>query len=268
LTYEYVNFYNTTSKRFSLADLLYFTLISKIEKYAYEHADALIAVSNFEKKFIEKTRRKNVHVITNGIDLSVFSPDANGLNSVRHLTQSLKGKKIVTFVGRMVHNNGILVLARAIPKVVSERNDVLFLIVGDGFGRDEFYSIISKAHVSSRVMMVGEKSNPAPYYKISDLFVSHVSSLMEGVGLTVLEAIACGVPVIVGNDPVSFARLKSVAHFVKKDDSSALAGAILALLDQDLRSEKAELRRFAEARLGLDATFQKYLEVFNADSEE
>ena len=262
LTYEFVSFYGFTRPQFGLAGLLYFSLVRIIESYAYRHVDAIIAVSDFERKFVEKTRKTNVNVITNGINLTQYNPHPNRSDRLGDPARLLKGKKVVTFVGRMVPKNGVLVLARAIPKVVKARKDVVFLVVGDGFARDEFKAIISRADATSRVILVGEKPNPAPYYRVSDLFVSHVSSLMEGFGLTVPEAIACGVPVIVGYDPISSNRLSSIAHFVPKDNPPALAQMILRLLNEDLSSEEPKLRHFAESALGMETMFQRYMEVF------
>lgn len=259
LTYEFLNFYKAAPWRFRMRDTLYFYLISSVERYAYRHVDGVIAVSDFERKFIEETRKRNVHVIPNGINLDVFRP---GFETSSQLSRILKGKKVVTFVGRIVPKNGVLVLAHAIPKVVAARKDVVFLIVGDGFARDEFDAIVSRAGATSRVILVGEKPNPAPYYRVSDLFVSHVSSLMEGFGLTVPEAIACGVPVIVGYDSLSSNRLSSIAHFVPKDNPPALAQMILRLLNEDLSAEGPKLRQFAESALGMETMFQRYLEVF------
>lgn len=258
ITYEFANFYRSSREQFRFLDLLYLALISHIERYAYRHVDAVVPVSDFERRFVEKVRADEVAVIGNGINLEIFKPSSDKRVEDVRIRELVGRRKVVTFVGRMVPKNGILVIAQAIPKVTAVREDVVFLIVGDGFAREEFNAIISQAGASSKVILAGEMSDPVPYYRMSDLFVSHVSSLVEGVGLAVLEAIACGVPVVVGDDPTSRVRLPEVAHFVKKDDPSALARDILTLLDQDLAAERGKLRTFAEQNLNRDITFQRY----------
>jgi glycosyltransferase involved in cell wall biosynthesis len=263
LAYEFANFYTSHRGQFRFLDLLYLTLLSRIERYAYEHVDAVVPVSEFEKRYVEKVRASNIAVIENGLNLAIFKPFSDGIANNDRISEPVDRRKVVTFVGRLVPKNGILVIAQAIPKVTAIRDDVVFLIVGDGFANEDFNTIIAQAGVSSKVILVGEKKDPVPYFQISDLFVSHVSSLVEGVGLAVLEATACGVPVIVGDDPISRARLNGVAHFVKKDDPSALAHEILSLLDQDLAAEKRNLRCFAELNLNRDVTFRKYWGLFH-----
>ncbi len=82
----------------------------------------------------------------------------------------------------------------------------------------------------------------------ADIFVSHLSSLVEGFGLTILEALACGLTVVTGMD-----RLKSAVFeqseaiiFVQKDDSEAVGKAINRFATQSRRTSKYAVKLASE----------------------
>jgi glycosyltransferase involved in cell wall biosynthesis len=263
--YEYTSFHRTPLCQFGLRDRLYLRILWAIENFAYKNAEVIVAVSDFEKKFIEKVRSENVFVVRNGIDLNSFSPERDK-KKVRSLVGLPTDKKIVTFVGRIVPKNGVIVIAQATARVLTTRADVHFVFVGDGFAKDECREIIDRAGASDGVTFTGMMGNPIPYYQVSDLFVSHVSSLVEGIGLGVLEAMGCGIPVIVGDDPMSRELLAGPVHLVRKDDPPALVREIVEVLDDvDLKDESARVRRFAERYFDLDRTLNRYSELLFED---
>jgi len=257
-SYEFANFYRKRLNQFKFSDMFYLTLLSVLEKFAYMKANAVVAVSDFEKRFIQKVRGRNLFVVRNGVDLNMFRP-ALDKQETRQLIGLPTDKKIITFVGRIVPKNGVLIIARAIPIVTEARKDTIFVFVGDGFAARECKDIVKRAGVASNVIFVGTSSCPQLYYQASDLFVSHVSSLVEGVGLTVYEAMSCGLPVIVGSDRLSYRLLSGVACFVEKDNPSVLAREIVRVLSTvDSEKEKIRIRRFAEEFLDLRQTFETY----------
>jgi glycosyltransferase involved in cell wall biosynthesis len=151
-------------------------------------------------------------------------------------------------------------------RLLTTRADVHFVFVGDGFAKDDCKEIIDRAGASDSVTFAGMMANPIPYYQVSDLFVSHVSSLVDGIGLSVLEAMSCGIPVIVGDDAISHELLTGPAHLVRKDDPPALVREIVEVLDDaDLENESARVRRFAERYFDLERTLNRYSELLFQD---
>ena len=257
-SYEFANFYRKRFNQFKFSDMFYLALLSILEKFAYMKANAVVAVSDFERRFIEKLRRRNLFVVRNGVDLNMFRPTLDKQETRRSIGLPTD-KRIITFVGRMVPKNGVLIIAQAIPLVTEARKDRIFVFVGDGFATDDCKDIVNLTGVASNVIFVGRRSRPLPYYQASDLFVSHVSSLVEGVGLTVYEAMSCGLPVIVGSDRVSCHLLSDVAYFVEKDSPSVLAKEITRVLSTvDFDKEKIRMRMFAEEFLDLRQTLETY----------
>lgn len=258
VTYEYANFFGTPWNQFRIKDRLYVYLLWAVERFSYKYVNFVAAVSDFEIRFISTVRTKGVFVVRNGVDLTAFTPGGNK-RQIREVLKLPAQKKIVAFVGRIVPKNGAVVIANAIEEVTRRRGDVLFMFVGDGFAEAACKSIIAHTNASDKVIFTGSMKNPVRYFQASDLFVSHLSSLVEGVGVNVLEALSCGLPVIVGSDPVSRSLLKGVAHFVRKDDPSALAEEILEVLGS--KSKVVGLREFAEKHLSATKTFERYAQL-------
>lgn len=258
LAYEFQYFNITRRNEFGFRDLLLLAIVASLERFAYRAADVVIAISDFERGFVDQVRTRNVFVIRNGINMERFHP-CTDKNELRRVIGLPMGSRIVTYVGRIVPKNGVLTIAEAISYVLKRRKDVAFVFVGDGFAESDCKRIVADAGYSQYVRFVGRKSNPAPFYQASDLFVSHVSTLVKGVGLTTLEAIACGVPVIVGFDKLTHNRLGELAFYAPKDDPTSLGQKILTVLNEgNLNQVSKQLRKFAETSLSWDSTFRAY----------
>jgi len=102
-------------------------------------------------------------------------------------------------------------------------------------------------------------SNPLPYMKRSAVFA--LSSAWEGLPGALIEAMACGCPVVSTDCPGGSAEILqqgALGPLVPVGDDAALADAILALLDEPTDPERLKARA---AEFGLDASVDRYLEV-------
>ncbi len=99
---------------------------------------------------------------------------------------------------------------RSIPKMVSilltEGLDVRWYIIGDGPDRAEIEKRIADEGVTGRVILLGKKDNPYPYFAECDLFVH--PSLREGKAVSVVEAQILCKPVVITNFPTAHSQLK------------------------------------------------------------
>ncbi len=77
-------------------------------------------------------------------------------------------------------------------------------MIGDGGEKEKLSSMIGSFGLNNSVKLLGVQDNPYKYFKVSDLFVS--TSLSEGFGLAMIEAMACGLPVLAA----SFDGVKSI----------------------------------------------------------
>ncbi|PYS38032.1 MAG: hypothetical protein DMG14_19190 [Acidobacteria bacterium] len=129
----------------------------------------------------------NLHLLPNPVDLKRFCPaDAVRRKELRQ-GLNLTGP-VVLFVGRLVSVKGLDRLWKAWPEVRQKYPDALLVVVGDGPERTAL-----KKQCPTGARLEGA-CDPVPYYQAAELFV--LPSRSEGMSLALLEAMACGLPVV------------------------------------------------------------------------
>jgi len=158
-----------------------------IGKLIVRLSDKIIAVSKAVKAQAVwlGAEPKDVTVVPNGVDLCEFKPiEARGS----------EGTKRVACVGRLIPNKGVQFLIKASPSVLSSNPDVEFVIVGDGPMRDHLVQMTEDLGVKHAFRFMGTVPSVSDVLRDCRIFVR--PSLTEGMPLTVLEAMACGLPVV------------------------------------------------------------------------
>lgn len=183
------------------------------------------------------------------------------MNHAETLWSGPKGCRVVT-VGSMKAQKNHPLLLRAFARL--DRSDARLMFVGDGAGRVKLLSLARELGVADRIILAGFHSDPTPFYKTADLFV--LSSDYEGFGNVIVEAMACGTPVVSTDCPSGPSEILDGGRYgtlVPLRDPIALSQAIEAALARSFSSD--ELRaRAAEFRPEIAA--QKYLELINKRS--
>lgn len=207
--------------------------IFRIEKEGMEIADSIIAVSKLTKDILVNSygiAPEKIHVVHNGIDIYEYPPIDTDDAAIVKLKEG--GNKIVLFVGRITLQKGPDYFLKAAKKVLEFYSDVYFVITGSG---DMERSIINEAAalgISDRVLFAGflrgEELNRI--YRSADLFV--MSSVSEPFGITALESVVNGTPVLVSKQ--SGVR-EVLTHVLTVDfwNVDEMANQILAVLNYD-----------------------------------
>jgi glycosyltransferase involved in cell wall biosynthesis len=170
-----------------------------------------------------------LQAIWNGIDLTRFAyhgPCDDG--------------PIVT-VARLSPEKDIVTLLRAIPAVIAAAPQARFEIAGDGPCQAELAQIAECLHVAEHVTFHGEMGDIPSLLARARLFV--LSSQSEGIALTLLEAMACGLPVVstaVGGTP-EVVDADTTGVLVPARDPESLARAIITLLGDPARGRQMGL---------------------------
>ncbi len=166
-----------------------FKLISEV---AYKECDALTTL--FEKNQLFQLELnadfEKMYVIPNGIDVDKFSK----VNRIEHETFN------IGMVGRVVPIKDILTAIKAFSIVAKEMENARLYIIGPTDEDEEYYQkcveLIDLLELDDKVIFTG-KVNVLSYYGIIDVLL--LSSVSEGQPLVQLEAMACGIPVVVTN---------------------------------------------------------------------
>jgi glycosyltransferase involved in cell wall biosynthesis len=212
-------------------------------RLASRSTDWVAAVSADLASYLEKTIKvdgRKLRVLPNGIDTERFKP--GGYTGALRMRLGLGSRPLVGIIARLVPVKDHAFLLRAFERVREMVPDVALAIVGDGPLRAELEA--QAAPMDGAVRFLGETRDAPAVYRDLDVFV--LSSKAEGTSMSVLEAMASGVPVVataVGGTPALLdgGACGSLAAY---GDEDALAAALIcALQDVERTREMAVLAR-------------------------
>jgi len=214
----------------------------------YPFAHAVVFPSTEPASFFPQRIRRKVTAIPNPVPQELL--DINGAEA----TEALPANTVAA-MGRFVGEKRFDLLLRAFARVAEQRECTL-LLVGDGPLRPELERLAAQLGIAERVRMPGNLSEPWRLLKSAKVFV--VSSEAESFGMVILEAMACGVPVVSFDCPTGpreIIRDGVDGILVPLFDVQALAGHVKRLLEDDterkrLASRALEVReRFSRERV-------------------
>lgn len=225
-----------------------------VEREGMENADAVIAVSNFTKnKIIENygINPNKIFVVHNAVEKKCSS-----------INESKKHEKVVLFLGRITLQKGPDYFLYAAKKVIEQDPSVKFVLAGSG---DMEHFIIEKSAelgISRNVLFTGflQGEDVDRAYKMADLYV--MPSVSEPFGITVLESIRNGTPVLISKQSGVSEVIK---HCLKADfwDIDDMANKILAALHyKALHQTLKEHNNIEIKKINWDASAKKCIDIY------
>ena len=236
-----------------------------VEKVVYRRAAAFVVLSqSFRRLLIERygVSPWSIEVIHPGVDLDHFTPGDKEAARAR-LGLPADGSVVVT-VRRLVPRMGLDVMVEAWAKVTSER-DAHWLVVGDGPSRASLEAQVAALHMQGLVHFTGEVDEDllVECYRAADLSVVP-SVKLEGFGLSTLESLACGTPVVVSDVGGLREALGELAEglLVPPGDPDILAERLAGVLNGTVAVPgSGHCRSYAE-RFSWDMVAQKHRALF------
>lgn len=190
------------------------------------------------------------------VDGQQFAP---GAKSQRWLQQyGLAESKVLMTVARLWSGDiykGVDVTIRALPRILAQQPEVKYLVIGRGDDQPRLAQLAVDLGVADSVVFAGfvATADLVEHYRLAD---AYVMPSQEGFGIVYLEALACGVPVLSGDDDGSAEPLQDgrLGWRVPHRDPEAVAVACLALLrGDDPRCQGDWLRQETLAKFGVAA---------------
>jgi len=173
-------------------------------------------------------------VVQSGINIERFLKDGrNTPDSLKEQFGLLSGKRIVGTVARLVPIKGHSYFIDAAEKVIKEIPDTRFMIIGDGSLRGKLERRVRKKNIQNYFYFLGLRNDVPELLRLFDVFV--LSSLNEGMGRVVVEAMASAKPVVatrVGGIPEVIID-NETGLLVKPKDTDGLAKNIITLLKDE-----------------------------------
>ena len=234
-------------------------------------AECIITPSKKTEKYLKyrcKIKNKPIYVIPTGIDLVPFSSSNFSNEDKLNLRKSLginEEDNVIIFLGRVAEEKSIDVILDNMPSVFKELPNTKFLIVGDGPSKTDLENQAQKLNISDKVIFTGKIPwNDVPkYYNIADIFLN--ASLTETQGLTFLEAMAAGLPIIAKYAPnlTEYIYNNKNGILIKKD--SEFSKSIVNLLKDKKTAEKLSINALETAKLYSVEEFGDKLEMLYSE---
>jgi glycosyltransferase involved in cell wall biosynthesis len=187
-----------------------------------------------------------------GIDLEQFTPDA----PVSSLRQSLGWQRNPVLISTRTWEPlySIDVLVKAFAMLRQRCPEARLILLGDGSQAQEIFRLISELQLDDFIHApgrIGYESLP-DYFRSADLYVS--SALSDGTSISLLEAMACGLPVVVTNGfgNKEWVRPEDNGWLVTPGDPAAMARALEEALSEPLRLQKIKVSNIEMARAKAD----------------
>jgi len=202
--------------------------------------------------------RKRFTVIHNPIPAPDLSVSTDMAEKSWH---GWRGKRIIT-VGRLKAQKNHALLIKSFKRLLKE-TEVRLMILGTGELETQTRELIAQEGLTDKVLMPGHVLDPAPFYRSADLFV--LSSDYEGFGNVIVEALACGTPVVSTDCPSGPAEILQDGRFgtlVPVGDDQALTKAMIPALNT--RHDRDALKRRA-ADFAPEIAAKKYLDLLLPD---
>ena len=198
-------------------------------------ANAIVSLTKEMAETVQESLQRESDIIPNGVDIKRFYPNPTP-NEERE-------NKIILTISRLDNKKGIEYAIESMPNILKKYPHTILRIIGDGDFRPELDKISESLCLQNSVEFIGQipNSDVPDYLQNADIFL--LPSLFEGLPLTLLESMACGLPVI--STPVSIAP-----EIIEKWDNGiivpfkspeAISNAVITLLSNpDLRETYAE----------------------------
>jgi len=174
---------------------------------------------------------EQVSLISNGIDCGKFAAVTDELREQKRVEWKISSTHVIGIIARLSDVKGIDVLLKTMPLVMKVYPDILLLVVGDGPEKDRLKALVEGLNLKAHVRFESIVNQTAEILPVFDIFI--MPSRQEGLGLSVMEAQACALPVIASRvggliDLIDDGR---TGYLVPPENPKALAKKILDVLE-------------------------------------
>jgi glycosyltransferase involved in cell wall biosynthesis len=223
-------------------------------KKFYPKATFIIANSNITRSDVVEhigVLPKSVQTIYNPLNLESISGHVSGV-------EKSKKYKIVA-CGRLHMKKNFCDLIAAFPFVLKKYPESQLVILGEGEERERLHAQISQLGLQNSVHLIGFIDNPYEHFASAHVFVQ--TSLWEGFGYVLVEAMACGTPVVAYDSKGAMREILADGKYGKLVPVGNLPRLAEAIIEQVENPTSPELLAEAVARFDVDKIAKEYLDV-------
>ena len=230
--------------------------------------DGVICPSEIVYDLLMKYKVKvEKRVIPTGIELAKFERPEITAENIADLREKLgisNQETMLLSLSRVSYEKNIQAVLAALPAVLEENPGVKLVVAGDGPYLSDLKSQAKRLNITDAVIFTGmiAPSETALYYKAADFFIS--ASTSETQGLTYLESLASGTPIIAHGNPyldnVINDKMFGTLYYEERDLAGAILEAVIATPDLDEKSLAAKLYEISAENFGR-RVYEFYLDL-------
>jgi glycosyltransferase involved in cell wall biosynthesis len=246
-------------------------LLSVLYTFAVRKAAAVLTISDYSKREIAQTlklRDSRIFVVKLGVsgDFKVIheEPLLTGFRNSKQLPA-----QFILFVGSVEPRKNISGLITALQHIAPEKRPKLVVAGGKGWKNSELYKHIKENNLDTHILFLGylSREDLVLLYNTADVFV--FPSFYEGFGMPVLEAMACGTPVVCSQVSSIPEIAGDAALFFDPKNSEEIAAAILRATSDSLLRKEMKIKGLINAeKYRWTQAAEKTVDVFSAVHEK
>ena len=187
---------------------------------------------------------QDIHIIPTGIQLEKYQKENYSPYQIDHLKKELgiqPYEKVILFIGRIAKEKNIAELMYFLKEYLLEREYIKFVLIGDGPELNNLKELSKELALEMKILFLGEKPWDliGHYYQLGDIFVS--ASQSETQGITYVEALTSGLPVVAKRDPcLNDVVIEGKNGFLYDRQDELISYVDLLLHDAEMRNKMAE----------------------------
>jgi len=236
-------------------------IMNYLIKKLYKLANRIIPISNGIRKSLIQDYKLNKDKIK-----TIYNPqNISFIKNHKIQKTNFKFKKNTKYfitLGRLILQKDHITMIKAFHKVTSQNPNTNLIILGEGPLRDELTKLIKELGLENKVHLVGFQKDPFSYLKQADIFV--FSSKFEGFGNVIVEAMACGLPIVSTDCPSGPSEILDNGKYgklVKVGDVEDLSKAMIEMLKYENIYKYKQLSIFRANDFDVSKIAKQYLDV-------
>ena len=203
-------------------------LLAPFEKKTYQISDRILPVSSYVRNNLIQDYRispNRIEILLNGVNTRIFHP----------IPGRVGDRNMILYVGRIYKGKGLEFLIDAMEQVVAKHPEFRLVVAGDGKYLKTIETRIRNKTVRNHIEFLGWQNSDALNGLYNEAAVCVMPSIVEGFGLTLLEAMACGCPVIATDSggAVDIIHNGENGLLVTYGDTDKLAASIIQLMTNE-----------------------------------
>jgi len=256
--------------QFLYPDSVFYRPLRWLEERIDQHSSIILTSSHNARNLLLDEfgcRPEQVQVVADCVDAQRFYPAAQGEQSLLDGRRASLGipldRKVVVYLGLLADYQGIDVLLQAVVRLLEQRPDVHFLIMGFP-SVDRYQQMAHELGIAGHTTFTGKipYRHARDFLALGDVAVAPKLSATEGSG-KILNYMAMGLPTVAFNTPVSREYLADEGIYALPGDAESLAQALLeGLSDQENGRRGQALRRIAQETYSWDCAAKTILQAY------